>query len=126
MSSELLQQVSYRSVIRNWIRHWHDSLEPKITVLIRHHHTPTIRPIMIWTLNVIVTCRIRFPDIDLDARNGLASDILDSANNQHGISFGVMGDQITVILVLGFMSVKWAQQRSVSGTGGFRMVNAVD
>ena len=152
MPVELLQQLSNRPVMRDWVGHRDNGLEPifsvsksyfsrrksatasnstpfdlpKHTLLITPHDTPAIRPVPTLMLHIVKPGRIRLPDIDLDARDRLSLLIAHIADNQQRLTFLVVAHQITMLQILGVMCVKGSQHGSVRTLGRFRVIDAVD
>lgn len=93
MPSQLRQQFTYRPVVRNRIRHGHDSMEPEHALLIAVYDRATICfASSIVVLYVVLAMAVRLPNVDLDAFNGRARRGFDRAEHQQRVAVGVGGD----------------------------------
>lgn len=81
MPLQLRQELAYRSVVRDWIRYGHNRLEPEHTLFVAVHDRSLIGPLTAGVLHIVEALAVRLPDIDLDALYGLASRILDVADD---------------------------------------------
>lgn len=90
MSLQKLQQLPYWPVVRNWVRHGHNRLEPKNSLLVTVHHAPPIRALPITMLHIVMTGAIRFPDINLHPFNRVSFYVLDCAENETWFALGIV------------------------------------
>jgi hypothetical protein len=120
------QQLAHRPIMRNRIWHRHDGLEPESSLLVSSHHTSPIHALSLVLLHIIMTCAVRLPDIDLNVRDGVPSDILDAAEDQAWLAGWVAGHQFPVSYRRCFVGVEGAENRSFCRGGRFGMVNCVD
>ena len=106
MPLKLLQQLSDGSIVGDRIRHGDDSLEPEHALRIARHDCALIRPLAPRILHIVEAVRVRLPDIDLHAFDGLAGRVFQGAEDEAGFAVWVVGDGGSVGLGLGFMGVE--------------------
>ena len=126
MSAQPPQHLAHRPIIRDTIRHRHNRLEPKHTLLITMHHSPLIRPLSTRILHIIEALAVRFPNIDLDVFDWFAVCVFDVAEDEAGFAVGVVGDDAAVWCDLGFVGVEGAEDCAFCALGWFGVVYAVD
>lgn len=120
------QQSPHRPIVRNRIRHRHNSFEPEYTLCVATHDASSIRPVMAGVLDVVVPCRVSFPDVDLAAFDRLAGRVLECAEDETWLAGGVGRDGRAIRQVLGFVGVEGSEDGSSSAVGRFGVVNGVD
>lgn len=55
MAAEFYEQLPDRAIVGDGVRHGHDGLEPKDTLVVASHHTSAIWPVTIGVLDVVVS-----------------------------------------------------------------------
>jgi hypothetical protein len=65
-------------------------------------------------LDVVVACRVSFPDVDLAAFDRLAGRVLERAEYQTWLAGGISGDGRATGQILGFVSVERSEDGSFS------------
>lgn len=120
---QLLQQPPNRPIMRNRIRHRRNSSKPEHTLLIRAHHTPSIRLVSSRILHIIVARGIRLPDINLDILDRLPLHILQRAHNQQRLALRIMRHGVSGRHLLGIVRVERAEHCSLGGTCGLGVVD---
>lgn len=81
MPVEQLEQLPNRTIVGDRVRNRNDCLEPEDSVLVTLHHGSLIWAFPSWILDIILSTRICFPDIDLYAFNRFAIGVLDSTKD---------------------------------------------
>lgn len=79
MAFQSLQELANRSIVRDWIGHGNDCLEPEDAFLVTVHYCSLIRTFTAGVLDVVVAFAIGLPDVDLDFVDRLALGVLDRA-----------------------------------------------
>ena len=120
------QQSPHRPVMWNRVRHRHNRLEPEYAVGVATHDAPSVGPIVVSMLHVVVAGRVGFPDVDFAAFYGLAGRVLEGAEHETWLASCVGGDGGAVWKILGFVSVKRAKDGAFGTVGWFGVVNGVD
>ena len=75
------EQCTNRSVMRNGIRHWNNSMEPEDAFLVTVHYCPPVRAVSVSILYIVEAPRVCLPYVDLGASYGFAGCVFDSAEN---------------------------------------------
>lgn len=81
-------------------------VEPEDALLVTAHHTPTIRPITLGILHIIVSTAVRLPDIDLDVWNRITLHVFHRAGNETGFSIWVVRDGVAIGQRLGLVGME--------------------
>jgi hypothetical protein len=100
----------------HWYRvgHWLYRFEPESSILLGEQDTSTIRSVSVRVLNVVVTMRIAFPDINLDTLERVAFGVLNSTENQQRSAIGIFMDCVTVFYFACVVSVERTKNCSLS------------
>ena len=126
MPSQLHQQLPHRPIVRNRIRHRHNRFEPEHPGIIAVHHGSLIRSFSTRVLHIIESFAVRFPDIDLDSADRLASSVFEGAEDETGLAVRVVGDHRAVGEGLGLVGMEGAEDGAFGAGGGFGVVDGVD
>ena len=127
MPPQLGQQLPHRPVVWNWIWHGYNGMEPEQAVLVAVYDGSTVclvPPVVV--LHVVLAVAVCFPDVYLDALNGLAGGGLDGAEHEERIAVGIRGDGEAVVVGGGVVGVEGAEDGAFCRVGGFGMVDRVD
>ena len=122
MPTQLYKELAHRSIMRNRVRHRHDSFKPKITVLVTVHHTPAVWPVIAGMLDIVMAARVGLPDVDLAALDGLSGRVTKGTRNQAGSAFWICRDGIAVLHVLRLVGVEGAQDRPFRAVRRLRVI----
>lgn len=126
VSAQMVQQLSYRSVVRDGIADGFDTLEPESPIVVRHHDAPLARLRSSLVLHVIMPAAVRFPDVDLDPRHRVSLAVLDCANHQQRLAFGISRHVRAVLQRRRIVRVERAQDGALGRVGRLGVVDAVD
>jgi hypothetical protein len=126
MAMQLLQQLADRPIVRNRITNGPDGLEPKGTFLIRLHDRSAVGRVALGALHVIVPRRIRLPDVDFHAGDGVSGRVSDGAEDETGRSGGVGGDVLPGGDGRGVVGVEGPEDGAFGGAWGLGVVDGVD
>ena len=97
MSSQFFEQLADRPIIRNWVWHGYNTLEPKNTILVTSDNCTAICLIApVFILYVIFAMGVCLPYIHLDVWYRLTGCGLDGTENEQGLAVGVGGDGGTI------------------------------
>lgn len=126
MPLQQLQQLADRSIVRDWVWHWHNRLEPEQPFLVTVHHCSLIWLFPTLILHVVFALAIRFPDVYLDAWYRLSVGVLDCADDEARFTTWVMGDLGTIGLGNRIVGMEGSEDGALGAGWWFRMVDAVD
>lgn len=126
MSPQPLQQLPHRPIMRDWVAHRLQPLEPEPAFLITQHDAPLARLVPVAVLDVIMPAAVRLPDINLDALNGVPSRVSDGTNGKHRLTRRVGGHRGAVLEEGRIVGVEGAEDGALGCAGGFGVVDVVE
>lgn len=126
MPVELLQQPPHGAVVRDRVRNRLDGLEPEESFLVTVHDAAAVGTFTVRVLHVVVARRVRLPDVNLHALDGLAVGVLERAQDEERLSLGIVGHHVACGHLLRFMGVEGAQDGALRGALGLGVVDGVD
>lgn len=86
-----LQELADGAIVGDGIAHGLDALEPEPALLVGHHDGALARLAALGMLHVVVAGAVGLPDVDLDARHGIAGAVSDGAEAEEGLTLWVGG-----------------------------------
>ena len=126
MAMQQRQELAHGPVVGNGIRHRPDGLVPKVAVPVAPHHASPIRALAVRILHVVMSTRVRLPNVDLDVRDRRAVDALDTADAQQLLALRIGRHDAAVVDGVDLVRVDGAEDRAFGGAGGFGVVDRVD
>lgn len=126
MPPQLHQKLTDGSVVGDGVGDGDDGVEPKRALGVTGHDAAAVGAVPVGVLDVVVARGIRLPDVDLDALDGLAVDVLDGAQDQQGLAVLVVRHQLAVAHVFGLVGVEGTQDGPFGRVGRFGVVDRVD
>lgn len=106
MPLERLEQLANRPVMRNRIRHRHDSLEPELAVGVALQHRASLGRRPVRVLHVVEALAVGLPDVDLGVRDRPPGGVAQCAQHQTGLALRVVGDGRAVVFGFGVVCVE--------------------
>jgi hypothetical protein len=90
------------------------------------HHRSLVWTFTPWILNIVIPFAVRLPDVNLDSFDGFATGIFDCAKNEARFTIRIMCNLSTIWFYLGFMRMKWAENRPLRACRRLWMIDAID
>lgn len=119
----LPQQPPNRPIMRNRIRHRRDGLEPKHSLPVTPHDTPSIRSLTVRMLHIIPSRRVRLPDINLGVLHGVPCRVADRADHEQRLAFCIARHVLARFQFLGFVCVEGAEDCALRASRRFWVVD---
>jgi hypothetical protein len=126
MSLQRPEQLPHGPIMRNRIRHGHNSPEPKIAVRVAHQDPAAIGPRPVGVLHVVEALRVRLPDVDACALDGAAGQVAHGTQHETGLALRVLRQRAALREFVRFVCVKGAEDGGVRGAGRGWVVDGVD
>ena len=124
MPPQFLQQLAYRPIIWNRIRHGYNPFEPKHTLIVTRNHCAAIGLVAaVLILHIVLAVGIRFPDVDFDAGDWGPGCGFHSAEDKQRCARGVGRDFGAWCGGRGIVRVEGTKDRTFSGGRGFGVVD---
>ena len=126
MPIQNFEQLAYRAIVWYRIANRYNGFEPEHTRLITRHNTAAIRAIAFCVLYVVMPAAVGLPDINLNAFDRRSGWILNTAEYETGLAFGIRGNIGARRKDLRLVAVEWPENGAFSAGRRFGMIDCVD